>query len=426
MNILWLCNTMLPQIAESLDLPKENVGGWLNGLSAALQARSDVHLTVCFPQGIQQSALCGTLENLDYYGFHQSGEDVLHYRPALTEAFVSLLQKTKPDVIHIFGTEFPNKSNMVDAAAQLGMEKRIAVHIQGLISVCARHYAADLPNSVIHSFTVRDFLRQDNIAQQIKKYERRGVFELSLLQKVSHILGRTDWDKALTSQLAPKATYHFCGETLRGSFYQNAWNEVSCEKHSIFSVQNGTPIKGFHYLIEALPLILAKYPDAHLFVTGNDPLAKNAFVDRLRQSSYSRYIAKLLQRYGVNDHITYLGYIDEAALCSRMLASNVFVSASSIENSPNTVGEAMLLGVPVVSSDVGGVKSMLTHDQDGLLYQHNAPYMLADSVCRIFSDAALCQRVSHNAQQHAAITHDRENNLSTVLSIYHSISEEAQ
>ena len=61
----------------------------------------------------------------------------------------------------------------------------------------------------------------------------------------------------------------------------------------------------------------------------------------------------------------------------RFLKSNVFVSPSTIENSPNSLGEAMLLGIPCISSDVGGVKNLLKHEEEGYVYQTDAPYMLA-------------------------------------------------
>ena len=65
------------------------------------------------------------------------------------------------------------------------------------------------------------------------------------------------------------------------------------------------------------------------------------------------------------------------------------MSASTIENSPNSVGEAMLLGCPVVSSCVGGVPDMLEHGREGFLYQASVPYMLAWYVKRVFGDDEL-------------------------------------
>ena len=76
-------------------------------------------------------------------------------------------------------------------------------------------------------------------------------------------------------------------------------------------------------------------------------------------------------------NVRFLGPFDAPAMRDRYLRTHVYVSPSTIENSPNSVGEAMLLGCPVVSSNVGGVSDLLYHGKEGFLYQTSAPYMLA-------------------------------------------------
>ena len=85
-------------------------------------------------------------------------------------------------------------------------------------------------------------------------------------------------------------------------------------------------------------------------------------------------------------NVVFTGPLDEEKMCQRYLKSNVFVCPSSIENSPNSLGEAMVLGVPCVASDVGGVSDMLKHKEEGFVYQTDAPYMLAHYVCEIFEN----------------------------------------
>ena len=110
-----------------------------------------------------------------------------------------------------------------------------------------------------------------------------------------------------------------------------------------------------------------------------------------------------------------------AAVSYTHLRANVFVSPSSIENSPNSVGDAMLLGMPCVSSDVGGVKNLMEHGKEGFVYQADAPYMLAYYVCRIFEDEQLASLLGESAAKKAAATHDRAANTARLAEIYQEI-----
>ena len=124
----------------------------------------------------------------------------------------------------------------------------------------------------------------------------------------------------------------------------------------------------------------------------------------------------------LEDHVIFLGALDEGKMREAFLRSNVFACASSIENSPNSVGEAMLLGVPTVSSDIGGVKNMLEHNKDGFIYPSDAPYMLAHYICEIFADPILATDFSKNAREHALKTHSPTKNNEALLGIYRELS----
>ena len=97
------------------------------------------------------------------------------------------------------------------------------------------------------------------------------------------------------------------------------------------------------------------------------------------------------------------------------------MSPSTIENSSNSVGEAMLLGCPVVSSNVGGINNLLKHGMEGYIYQSSAPYMLAYYVNKVFDDDNNALQMSHNAMQRAQVTHNREKNIRDLCAIYDSI-----
>ena len=108
----------------------------------------------------------------------------------------------------------------------------------------------------------------------------------------------------------------------------------------------------------------------------------------------------------------------------RYRKAHVFVSPSSIENSPNSVGEAMLLGMPVVASDVGGVRNMLEHGKEGYVYPADAYYMMAYYIGELFENPERAVQMGRQAALRAAHTHHREKNRDRLLEIYEEIVHE--
>lgn len=110
-----------------------------------------------------------------------------------------------------------------------------------------------------------------------------GAFEIKALQKVRHVIGRTTWDRACTYQINPDAQYYFCNETLRGEFYKHNWDICQCERHAIFVSQGSYPIKGLHFMLEAMTLILKHFPNTKLYVGGQNIIKTDTLKDRLEK-----------------------------------------------------------------------------------------------------------------------------------------------
>lgn len=81
----------------------------------------------------------------------------------------------------------------------------------------------------------------------------------------------------------------------------------------------------------------------------------------------------------------------------------------------------MALGMPVVCADMGGVKSLLSHEREGMLYPADAPYMLAYYIGRIFDDEDFARRLGRQARERAMKTHDRAQNVRQVMAVYREI-----
>lgn len=410
MNVLWSCNIMLPRISDHLNIKSRPIGGWLAGLSDQMIDKTDISLCVLFPH--KEKPIAGEAGRLKYIGFSPPQNNI--------KTFKEYIKKYRPDVIHIFGTEYLHSYTMIRACEELCVLDRTIVSIQGLKSIYSKHYYCNLPVNIIHSNTFHDIVRKSNIYHGKKDFEKSGIYEIQTPKIARNVSGRTEWDYAIAKQMNPSINYYRCNEILRQSFYDVKWNLDKVERHSIFVSQSNYPIKGFHLMIEALNLIINKYPDIKLYTTGRSPFGLS-MNEKLRQNSYHAYLERMIKKHDLMGRVVFLGELNEIEMRNRFLRSHVFVCCSSIENSPNSVGEAMLLGVPVVSSDVGGVKDMLKDKVEGFLYPFDETYMLAHYIDKVFSDDRLAEQISVNSQKHAEITHSREKILSRTIEIYETI-----
>ncbi len=416
MKVLWLCASVPSTLAEALALPYNASGGWINGALIQIAGCENIQLAVCFPQTKARELISGSIDTVGYYGFPCALRSAHRYDASLEQWLQIILADFQPDITHIWGTEFPQTLAMMKIHPN---REHVCINIQGLCSKIALHNHAFLPEYVVHGWTLRDILRWDNLGIQTRHFTMRGSNEVQALSLCKHIIGRTQWDYACTKQMAPDAVYHKCNETLRDEFYSKAgsWSLETCQKHSIFVSQGGSSLKGFHLALEAMAEILKRYPDAILYTTGEHPARMPSY----KRSSYHKYLLKLIEKHGLMDNVKFLGVLAEKDMCAQYLRSNVFVSASSIENSPNSVAEAMMLGLPIVASFVGGTMDLLKDKVEGYLYQADAPYMLAHYVCEVFENTMQANEMGRNAYFHAKLTHDKSENLQQLLRIYEHI-----
>ncbi|MDE6699675.1 MAG: glycosyltransferase family 4 protein, partial [Acetatifactor sp.] len=471
MRILWLCNIMLPMIAQQLHMEASNKEGWLSGLAGAVLERREkngIELAVAFPAaGIPRDA-AGVEEMIYdgcyvYKGMAKSGESGLlwyafaedtanpHlYDEKLELQMHAITRDFQPDVVHCFGTEYPHTLAMCRSFPQ---RERILIGIQGLCKVYADAYFASLPRRVINTVTLRDFLKRDSLRQQQRKFVLRGEMEYEAVRLAGNVTGRTAWDRHYTAEWNQNARYFKMNETLRPNFYTGQWNPEECEPHTIFLSQGDYPIKGLHYMLLALPAIRKVFPDVKVYVAGNSIIGEDSLAKRLKISAYGSYLRRLIRRYKLQEQLCFLGRLDAEQMKERYLKSNLFVCCSTIENSPNSLGEAMILGVPCVSADVGGISSIFTHGKDGILYegfkgsdnsinnirnktegenqsgeneQERIAANLADAVIRILSNAGEMGDYSTSARNHAKITHEKEANYIRMTEIYSEIMNQME
>lgn len=415
---------MLPAIGQELHLPYSNREGWLSGIFEKVCGKNPPFtLGVCFPLDVEQKL---SVQGIDCYSFQENLNTPEVYMPELEDSFRKIFKDFKPDMIHIFGTEFPHTLAAVRA---FDNPKKTLIGIQGLCGEIAEVYMAGIPEKVQRSVTFRDWIRKDSIRQQQEKFRKRGEHEREAVMGCGNITGRTRFDREGTAKINPHALYYSMNETMRKEFYTGKWKLANCREHSIFLGQGDYPLKGMHFVLEALALLLPKYPDATLTVAGNSVIEHRTLKEKVKLSAYGKYLLSLIKKYRLEEKVILTGKMNAEEMKEQFLKTSVFVCASVLENSPNTVGEAQLLGVPVAASRAGGIPDMIEDGRDGLLFPAGDVAALAEKIEALWDrsrdERGLClaERISMQAAKRARMAHDGENNYLRLLEIYNAIGE---
>lgn len=413
MNILWICNTVFPEIAQYLGMKAPVFGGWMYSLAEELVKVSNINLYVVTVGNVRNMSSVN-LNGINYY-IIPDGNSKLREK-----YWRKILAEYEPDIVHIHGTEYDYGMSLMILRPDL----KYIVSIQGLVSVYSRYFLYGLNLvEILRCITLRDLIKNNTIFHMKSNFEKRGEIEKKYIMMADAVIGRTFWDKACIRSINPSASYYFCNETLRNEFYQGeTWSLTKCKRYTIFMSQASFPYKGLHQVIKALGLIIHKYPDAKIEIAGPDILNDTNFYTKFKRKGYEKYIKKLCQKLGLENKLIFLGLLNAQQMRQAYLKANVFVSASAIENSANSVGEAQILGVPIIASYGGGVITMLETSKSSLFYDFESYEMLACHLDTIFS------MVAYNDQDYeineASNRHSRLENSNQQIKIYKTVIEQ--
>ena len=415
MKILWITNILFPEAEHLLTGNGElkASGGWMLGAAEALLLQPNIKLTVATVSTKVKSLTRLEGNRITYYVLPM-GRGNQRMNPEYEPLWKHVKSEVRPDVVHIHGTEFSHGHAYMRACGS----DNVVVSIQGMTSAYYYYYYyyGMSKSDVYKNLTLRDILRGSIIAGQ-RQFKKRSEYEVEMLRMAHHVIGRTSWDRTHVWAINPEAEYHFCNETLRPEFYDGSkWSYEKCRKHSIFLSQAGYPIKGLHQLLKAMPLILSHYPDTTIRVAGGDITKCDSFKDWLHFSGYGRYIKNLIHRLHMAGEGEFIGDKNAEEMKQEYLNSNVFVCPSTIENSPNSLGEAQILGVPCVASYVGGIPDMMKGNEDNL-YRFEEVEMLAEKICQVFT----AKEQQNDMISIAVMRHNPKINSENLYCIYQSV-----
>lgn len=415
MKILWLVNVVMPEAAKLFGVSGAASGGWLEGQLNRLRKGNSMTVVAVSPQTAQ--IVQGIVNGVEYVLLPKGG----------FEEFVAVLGRVQPALIHIWGSEYKAAGELFD----LCDPDHTLLSVQGVMTACAAHLNDGVPQQVIHASLrqkLLDSLVPGHLPEKMQaEFDAAAAEEQALLARVHHVTGRTQWDKEQMKALAPNAVYYPCGEILREEFYLHAgeWQPKDFgDAPTLFLSAGNYPLKGLHRLIPALAEVKKVYPKVKLNIAGWKPVDKGAALRWLTDAifPYEKWCRELAAQLGVWESIHYTGPLDASGMLEQYLAADCFCLCSSIENSPNSLGEAMLLGLPCVASKVGGVPSLAADGKTALLYPAEDSKALADQLLRVLGDSALAAGLGKAASRAAAQSYSL-NNADDMYEIYGKIMD---
>ena len=151
----------------------------------------------------------------------------------------------------------------------------------------------------------------------------------------------------------------------------------------LLCTRNLEPMYNVSCVLRAFARIQSRHPDATLTLVGSGS-----------QEAALRAEAAALQLRNV----TFAGRVPPSEVARYYADADIYVQAPSIDNMPLSVLEAFASGLPVVSTNVGGVPSILRHGVDGLLVPDNADEEMARRALDLLGDPALARGLADSAR----------------------------
>lgn len=418
MKILWCTNTPCRAL-EKLTGTALTGGGWLLALSEHLKHQPDVELHIAFYWGKSMDSF--EYEGITYHPVLREGEGSKfgRYIHRLTSQFSSksdekevrrllaVVEAVHPDIIHIHGSE--ENFGMI---APLLPDNKIVLSVQGLLSpILGKRYAGIPYHDIVRNESLIKRIMMDGAAAERRRNTRTALREQSFMPYIHNVIGRTEWDKNATLVLNPLRRYFTCNEILREDFFTHQW-QPRAEEHTFTictTISNGM-FKGLETVYRTAEILTRWGIPFKWNIIGVDKTAPYAKVTQ-------KYTGICPEKVGVE----LLGRKTAAEMVDVLLMSDLYCNCSHIENSSNSVCEAMLLGMPVVASNVGGTSTLLEHQTEGLLIQEGEPYSLAGTVMSLMENPEMMRAFGVKAREKALQRHCASAVCQQVIGCYNTL-----
>ncbi len=229
-----------------------------------------------------------------------------------------------------------------------------------------------------------------------RQLKRRTSRRLAAHVAVGDVTARTVEDEASLPRGHVRTLYHGVPDVDRTPAARDTSEAL------IGTIARHDPVKGLDVLIDAMPLL----PDVRLVLIGSGP--------------ETAALHEQCERLGVADRVEFRD-VPWGATADHLASFDLFVLPSRNEGFPVTIMEAMLAGIPVIATDVGGVRESVDDSVTGLVVPPEDPAALAAAIQRLIDDPSLRDRMGGEARRRGVRRFTVDATVDSYLDLYREV-----
>jgi glycosyltransferase involved in cell wall biosynthesis len=292
-----------------------------------------------------------------------------------------LVNKIKPDLVNLSGAE-----NAYYSSSVLGIKGYpILVTIQGFVSLNSEKV---VKNPIV--------LKRIQIEEKIFKNLKYFAIEATFMEK---FIRNFNPDARMFWFHLPFAK-------------TNVTTNVSKEYDIVFFARV-TKMKGIEDLIKAVSISRAHIPDIKLCVIGESDI------------DYQIYLNEMIENLNLKDNIVFKGFVStQTTMHKEVVKAKISVLPTYNDTIPGTIVESMLLGVPVISYNTGGIPDLNKDGENIILVEQGNVVRLADEIIRLLTNDKLRDELAAGALKYASEEFDNTHSVNLMIEAYKAVIED--
>lgn len=406
-RVLWLSNKVQTNWKDVVS------GGWLDSMAQGLISSGKISL------GNISAGKATRVTRQDYDQISQwvvpsTARACAHGLPkkSIVEDIIRAVKEFSPDLIHVWGTEFfwglLTARKIINEPALLAM--------QGVKGAIAKVFHGGLTFSEqLACIGIKEILRRSTIFHERKQFQNWEPYEREIITGHRFITTQTVWVTAVVQSNNSDCQLFHNERPLRAEFYiADQWQNFQ-SKNIFCSVAYSSPFKGLHIAIRALAILKKKVPTAKLHIGGSHQRPG------IRKDGYVAWLNREAERLGVKSDVVWLGPLTASQTIKEMQFAAATVIPSFIESNSILMQEAMMVGIPVVASFVGGMSTIAKNEDTALYFPPGDDFLCAYQLARLLTDSLLAERLSLGARATVFARNNREHIVERQIDIYRQV-----